>query len=191
MPYAVSLALHKKFYIPQSLASDMNGAPPEGHASNRRIIKALEEILEEHVAMSRDQHAKAYRKALFSIRRHSHAITTYEEAISVPNVGDKLANRIMYLNGGTQKTKACKEEEKRIKENEKEQKAEQRRLEKEAKKSNKRSKKAEDPLSANDGDCDNHSLACYDLFLILFFSQPMQESTKTSGKFYVAQPATF
>lgn len=119
----------------------MSAAQPAGHPSNSRIIQQFVDDIEEHVHMGRKNRAQGLRKALYALRRHPNAITTFQEAVSVASVGDKLAVHIMAIVGGKVMTKALvaqeKEKEKARKQIEKDNKALQRRLEREANKPSK------------------------------------------------------
>ena len=61
---------------------------------NSRTIEVLQEMSDYYDRMNDTWRPIAYRKAIASLRRHAHRVSSYDEALALPHVGQRLALKI-------------------------------------------------------------------------------------------------
>ncbi|KAI9684791.1 MAG: hypothetical protein M1829_000166 [Trizodia sp. TS-e1964] len=89
----------RKILYPQSQPACMVGSDGsvKGGNPNAKTIEVLEEVMKWHVRNRQQFRELAYRKAIGTLRNRKTKICTYEEALALPNIGQRLATKIQEI----------------------------------------------------------------------------------------------
>lgn len=66
----------------------------DGESPNLATIAILQQMADYYGQTGDEWRVRAYRKAISTLRTHPHKVCTKEEALALPNVGDRLATKI-------------------------------------------------------------------------------------------------
>jgi DNA polymerase IV len=87
-PRGSKLTFQEKFQCMQKHTGEANGSP------NSATTLILQQMANYYGQLGDEWRTKAYRKAIATLRNHPTKVCTKEEALALPNVGDRLATKI-------------------------------------------------------------------------------------------------
>lgn len=87
-PRGSKLTFQEKFQCMQKHTGEVSDS------ANSTIIRILQQMADYYGQLGDEWRTRAYRKAIATLRNHSSKVCTKEEALALPNVGDRLATKI-------------------------------------------------------------------------------------------------
>jgi len=87
-PHGSKLTFHEKFQCMQKHTGEASGS------ANAATIVILQQMTNYYGQLGDEWRTRAYRKAIATLRNHPTKVCTKEEALALPNVGERLATKI-------------------------------------------------------------------------------------------------